>query len=166
MTIGAVRGEGVPVNPRNPADRSLARRYFEDLFTAGEFGLADEILHPDISFLGPITPDGIHGIDAYKRFALGWYEGFPDRRFELVREWVDAGQIATVFHITGTHQGEFMGQPATGNTIDVTAMNFFRIESGKIHAIQAFFNPLHLLHPVGLAPTINALEPGPSRTVD
>lgn len=111
------------------AVRSLARRYFEDLFNAGELGLADEILHPDISFLGPITPDGIHGIDAYKRFALGWYTGFPDRRFALVEEWVDANRIATVFHITGTHQGEFMGRAATGNTIDVTAMNFFRIAS-------------------------------------
>lgn len=100
-------------------------------------------------------------IDAYKRFALGWYRGFPDRHFELEEEWVDGDRIATHFRITGTHQGEFMGRAATGNTIDVEAMNFFRIEGGKIRSIQAFFDPLHLLQPLGLAPTRNALELGP-----
>lgn len=138
--------------------RSLARRYFEDLFNAGQLAVADEILDPDISFAGPITPDGIEGLGAYKRFALGWYEGFPDRHFEVVEEWVDGDRIATVFHITGTHRGEFMGQPPTGNSIDVKGMNFFRLGGGKIRAIQAFFNPLHLLEPIGLATTRNALD--------
>jgi predicted ester cyclase len=141
---------------------SIARRYFEDLFNAGDLAVADEILDPRISFLGPITPDGIVGIEAFKRFALQWYRGFPDRRFELLEEWVDTDRIATRFHITGTHRGEFMGQAATGNAIDVHAMNFFRIEEGRVLAIQAFFNPLDLLHPLGLAPTRNALELGPN----
>jgi steroid delta-isomerase-like uncharacterized protein len=132
------------------SDPSLARRYFEDLFNAGDLGVADEILHRGISFFGPITPDGIRGIDAYKRFALEWYRGFPDRRFDVVEEWVDGNKIACLFHITGTHQGMFMGQAATGNTIDVEAMNFFRIEGGRIRSIQAFFDPTHLLEPLGM----------------
>jgi steroid delta-isomerase-like uncharacterized protein len=138
--------------------RSLARRYFEDLFNAGELDVADQILAPEVSFIGPITPDGIHGLDAYKRFALAWYEGFPDRHFEVVEEWVDEDRIATVFQITGTHGGNFLGQAATGHTIDVRAMNFFRIEEGKIRAIQAYFNPLELLQPIGLATSRNALD--------
>lgn len=140
------------------SERSLARRYFEDLFNAGQLAVADEILDPDISFVGPITPDGLDGLDAYKRFALGWYEGFPDRHFEVVEEWVDGDRIATVFRITGTHLGLFMGQAATGNPIDVRGMNFFRAERGKIRAIQAYFNPLHLLEPIGLAASRNPLE--------
>ena len=120
--------------------------------------MADAILDPDVSFVGPITPDGIVGIEGYKRFALGWYEGFPDRHFEVVEEWIDGDRIATLFHITGTHQGEFMGQAATGRAIDVKGMNFFQVDGGKIRAIQAFFNPLHLLEPIGLATSQNAFE--------
>jgi predicted ester cyclase len=149
-----------PVTSREEADagRSLARRYFEDLFNAGELAVAEEILDPEISFFGPITPAGIHGIEAYKRFALEWYRGFPDRHFELVEEWVDGDRIASHFSITGTHLGEFLGQEATGNSIDVKAMNIFRIEGGKVRTIQAFFDPLHLLHPLGLAPTRNVMD--------
>jgi steroid delta-isomerase-like uncharacterized protein len=149
--------ENVAIGGRSTgADRSLARRYFEDLFNAGELGVADDILDPEITFVGPITPDGINGMESFKRFAQAWYRGFPDRHFELVEEWIDGDRVATLFHITGTHQGEFLGQAATGNAIDVKVMNFFRIEGGKIRAIQAFFNPLELLQPLGLAPTRNA----------
>lgn len=139
-------------------ERSLARRYFEDLINAGDIAVADEILDPRISFLGPVTPTGVYGIAAYKEFLEGWYRGFPDRHFNLLQEWVQVASIATVFRITGTHSGEFLGQAATGNTIDVWAMNFLDIEGGRIRHIRAFFNPLDLLHPIGLAPTRNALE--------
>jgi len=139
------------------ADRSLAHRYFEDLFNAGDLSVADEILDAEIAFAGPITPDGINGIESFKRFAQAWYRGFPDRHFDLVEEWIDGDRIATLFRITGTHRGEFLGQAATGNAIDVNVMNFFRVQGGKIIAIHAFFNPLELLQPLGLAPTRNAL---------
>jgi hypothetical protein len=51
-----------------------------------------------------------------------------------------------------------MGRAATGNSIDVYGMNFFDIEDGLIRHIQAYFNPLHLLEPVGLVTTQSALE--------
>lgn len=130
--------------------RSLARRYFEDLFNAGELDVADEILSADITFAGPLHPDPLQGMDAFKRFAVGWYTGFPDRHFDLLQEWVDPGGIASRFHITGTHRGEFLSQSATGNTIDVRAMNVMTIEAGKICAIEAYFDPDQLLRPIGL----------------
>ena len=83
-------------------ERSIARWYFEDLFHGGQLAVADELLHPEISFAGPVTPGGIHGLDAFKRFAQAWYTGFPDRHFELVEEWYGADRIATLFHIIGT----------------------------------------------------------------
>ena len=129
---------------------SIARRYFDELFNAGRLEVADEILHPDVSFIGPVTPDGIHGLEAFKRFAEAWYRGFPDRHFELVEEWDAGDRIATMFRITGTHGGEFLGQPPTGNTIDVTVMNCFRADEGRIRSIRAFFNPADLVQPLGL----------------
>ncbi|HUR74658.1 MAG TPA: ester cyclase [Sporichthya sp.] len=130
--------------------KSLARRYFEDLFNAGRLEVAEEILDPAISFAGPLHPEPLHGMEAFRGFAVGWYTGFPDRHFELLAEWVDPGRIACHFHIAGTHRGEFLGRPATGNTIDVRAMNVMTIEGGKIRAIEAYFNPVELLRAIGL----------------
>lgn len=142
-------------------ERSLARRYFEDLINAGDITVADEILDPRISLIEPLTPAGIYGIAAYRQFMQAWHRGFPDGHFSLLQEWVQASSIATVFRITGTHTGEYLGQAGTGNAIDVWAMNFLDLEGGRIRHIRAFFNPLDLLQPLGLAPSRNTLERQP-----
>lgn len=59
------------------AGRSLARRYLEELFNAGA-GVVD-------------------GIDAFERFAVAWFTGFPDRHFEVLHQWTGGDRIATRF---------------------------------------------------------------------
>ena len=133
--------------------RSLGRRYYEDLLSGDDVAVADEILHPQLEFYGPISREGIYGIPAYKEFALRWYRGFPDRRFTVVEEFLDGDRIAILFRITGTHQGDFMGAAPTGNPIEVNGMNFFRAEDGLLREIRAFFDPRELLRPLGLVPS-------------
>jgi steroid delta-isomerase-like uncharacterized protein len=133
--------------------RSAARRYYEDfLSTGGRIELADELMTPDVEFTNPISPDGVKGLEAYKAFAKRWYVGFPDRVFTVDDEVIEGDRIAIRFTITGTHRGEFMGVPATGNKIEVHGMNLFRLSNGKIKHVQAFFNPLDLLGPLGVEP--------------
>lgn len=42
---------------------TLARRFFEDVFTKGDRALAQQILAPDFVYYGP--DEGIHGIDNF-----------------------------------------------------------------------------------------------------
>jgi len=128
----------------------LVHLYYEKFLTSpGQLDLADQIMASDVVFHNPIST-GIFGIDEYKKFALRWYHGFPDRVF-TVRDTVAQGdKVAAAFTITGTHQGEFMGAAPTGHTIVVNGMNLFRIEQGRIKDVQAFFNPDELYEPLGL----------------
>jgi len=132
--------------------KTLARLYYEEFLSApGNLELADEILAPDVVFHNPISPDGVHGLEAYKHFAQRWYVGFPDRKFTVDDSVMEGDTVAIRFTITGTHGGEFMGAQATGNRIRVNGMNLFRIEGGKIKDVQAFFTPLELTEPLGVA---------------
>ena len=132
-------------------NRSPARRYYEDFLTApGRLELADELMTADVAFHNPISPDGVHGLEAYKAFAQRWYTGFPDRLFSVDDEVIEGDRIAIRFTITGTHLGTFMGAAATGNRIEVHGMNLFRLQGGKIKDVQAFFDPMDLLRPLGL----------------
>jgi predicted ester cyclase len=131
--------------------KSLARRYFEDLFNAADITVADEIIDPEVSFTGPIHPHGFRGMEAFRAFAHGWFIGFPDRHFEVLDEWVNTDAHATRFHITGTHLGEFLGRTGTGNIIDVPAVNVMRVRAGKIYVVEAYFDPRDILVPLGLA---------------
>ena len=53
--------------------KHLAHRYFEELLSApGDLSVADEILHPDVTFENPVSKTTIDGIPAYKRFVETW----------------------------------------------------------------------------------------------
>lgn len=130
----------------------LVHLYYERfLTTPGELGVADEIMTPDVRFRNPISPNGIHGIDEYKQFALRWYRGFPDRVFTIGATAEEDDKVAASFVITGTHRGEFMGAAPTGNPIEVHGMNLFRVRDGRIADVQAFFDSGSLYKPIGLA---------------
>ncbi|MER6033171.1 MULTISPECIES: ester cyclase [unclassified Streptomyces] len=129
----------------------LVRTYYEQFLTApGDLRIADEILAPDVVFDNPISPDGIHGLPAYKEFALRWYGGFPDRVFTIDELLEQGDKVAASFTITGTHLGVFMGAAPTGEPITVRGANIFRIEDGRIKEVHAFFDPRQLLGPLGL----------------
>jgi steroid delta-isomerase-like uncharacterized protein len=129
---------------------SVARRYFEQLLSGNDEHIADELMHPEVEFYGPITPVGLFGIDDYKAFAVRWYKGFPDRQFLVDEEITEGERVAIKFTILGTHEGEFMGVPPTGNKIEIHGVNLFHLKDGKLHFIRAFFNPSDLLEPLGL----------------
>jgi steroid delta-isomerase-like uncharacterized protein len=129
----------------------LVHLYYEKfLTTPGDLDVADQIMAADVVFHNPISPDGIHGIDEYKQFALRWYHGFPDRHFKVEDTVEEGTKVAARFTITGTHKGEFAGAAPTGHRIQVHGMNIFRIERGRIKDVKAFFNPLELYSPLGV----------------
>jgi len=131
---------------------ALVHLYYEEFLTApGDLDTADEIFAPEVVFHNPISPDGIHGIDEYKKFAMRWYQGFPDRVFTVNDTVEEADKVAASFTITGTHSGEFMGAAPTEHPIVVKGMNLFRIERGRIADVKAFFDPDALYRPLGLA---------------
>jgi predicted ester cyclase len=58
-------------------------------------------------------------------------KGFPDLRFTIEELVAEGDKLATRFSFTGTHQGEFMGIPATGNRIEVSGLIISLIKNGK-----------------------------------
>jgi predicted ester cyclase len=47
--------------------------------------------------------------------------------------------------VTATHQGEFMGIPATGRRVGWTAIHIWRVENGRLKERWAEANLLRLL---------------------
>ena len=50
----------------------------------------------------------------YKR----WNTAFPDLEFMVETMVVEENQVALFFRLVGTHQGDFLGLPATGKRIE------------------------------------------------
>ena len=61
--------------------------------------------------------------------------------------------VATYKTFTGTHQGEFMGIPATGKRVTVQVMDFVRVRDGKIAEHSNVVDVFGLLAQLGAMPS-------------
>jgi predicted ester cyclase len=60
------------------------------------------------------------------------FSGLPDLQVTTDVWVVDGDQVATRVTFSGTHQGEWMDVPATGNPVSWTHIDIHRIQDGKI----------------------------------
>lgn len=58
----------------------------------------------------------------------GWRAGFPDLAFRITDLVADGDLVATRCRLTGTHLGQWRGRDATGRTVDMGVMMFFRFD--------------------------------------
>jgi C-1 hydroxylase len=69
---------------------------------------------------------------ATRAIAEYWVTAFPDYRFELIHLVAEDDMIAALMPFSGTQQRAVLDLPATGRTVRVSEMVFFRINHGKI----------------------------------
>ncbi len=79
--------------------------------------------------------------------------GFP--RYELIAEdtIAEGDKVAVHARLVATHQGDFMGIPATNKRVDVPVMLLYRLDNGKIAEHQMVLDSLSLMQQLGVIPT-------------
>ncbi len=146
-------------NPdRLEANKALVRRFYEP-FNTGDMSTFDDILSPDWQDL-PLAPGQGAGPTGFKGTVAGFREAIPDYHLGnegLVAEgdWVAVRSVAT-----GTHQGAFMGIPATGKRVTLRSMDMHRIENGRIVETHHLEDFLELLMQLGVFPPARQAQAG------
>ena len=112
-------------------NKALVRRLVEDVQTAGNIDAVDEIFAEDFvdhtPFPGvPPTRDGVKMLFRYLRGA------FPDLRVQISEQIGESERVVTRKTFQGTHRGEFMGVPATGNPVSFEVIDILTIQAGRI----------------------------------
>jgi predicted ester cyclase len=64
----------------------------------------------------------------------------------------EPGKIAVCWTCTGTHDGEFMGQAATGKKFKVRCMNFYQIKNNQFVSDTGCPDVFGILMQTGLLP--------------
>ena len=70
----------------------------------------------------------------------------------------EGNKVAVRLTFSGTHQGEFMGLPATGKRFTIAGMNVFRVEGSKIAENWPQLDMLGLLQQLGAIPAPGQAE--------
>lgn len=89
-----------------------ARRFPEELLTQGDLAVADELLAPDCLHHAPalVAP----GTEGLKHWTRALRRAFPDLRAIVEDEIAEGNTVVQRLTLSGTHQGTFLGLPATG----------------------------------------------------
>ena len=127
----------------------LAHRFYEDVMVGGDLGALDEILTPnfvDHEEGPPGTPDGIDGV---KAFVTMFREAFPDMQVSIEDVMEDGDRVAVRATMTGTHDGELMGVPPSGNRVRLEMIDIVRIEDGRCAEHWGAADNLSLMQQIG-----------------
>jgi steroid delta-isomerase-like uncharacterized protein len=111
-------------------NKTLARRWFEDLFSRGDLDAAEEILSAE--FLDHLPREEERGIEELKDYVSVYRTALPDIEGTVEEILAEADKVVVRWKSHGTHQGEFMGVAPTGRHVTFTGMRLFRIAENKI----------------------------------
>lgn len=131
-------------------NRALVARYFNEIMNEGKLDVVPEVLHPNFAFIIPTQPEPIVGYEAFSGFVTYLRNAFPDIRFTVMREAAEGNKVASRWRINATHKGEFLGMPATDNTVEDFGIDVFKVSNGKILQVHVNENDFGLMEQLGM----------------
>ena len=134
-------------------NKAVVRRMLDELFNKGNLDLTEELLAPDFVEHDPSMPEDLHGLEAFKPYVGGYRSAFPDIHIEVEDQVAEGDRVATRWTGTGTHEGELMGNPPTGNRVEVAGMVISRISGGKIAESWSNYDVMGMMQQLGVIPS-------------
>ena len=116
------------------AVRRLVGLFYEELWNAANVGIADEILHPDVSFRGSVGlgARGRQQVCDYVAMVTSALAGYRCSVVELI---VEDDRAAAKMRFTGVHAGEFLGYAPTGRPVEWMGAAFFAADGDLLRDI-------------------------------
>jgi steroid delta-isomerase-like uncharacterized protein len=133
-------------------DHAATIRRMYDLINAGDddgFGdlVSDDFVdHEELPGLAP-TKDGV------KTFFRMYRAAFPDLTMTPEDVLPSGDKVVARVRATGTHEGEFMGMPATGKSFDVQLVDIIRFgDDGLAREHWGVFDQMAMMQQLGVIP--------------
>lgn len=142
--------------PDNEAVGTLLHRFVDEVINGRDVDRAlTELVAEDFVEQNPLPGQG-PGRAGLGDVLAGMFAGFPDLRWDVQETVVEADRVASFSFWTGTHQGEFLGIPATGRRVKVEAWNLDRFQNGQLTESRVMMDVMGLLTQLGAIPTADA----------
>jgi steroid delta-isomerase-like uncharacterized protein len=135
-------------------NKTVARRFFDEVFGKGKLDVLDEIIAKDHVNSGPGTLPGLPtGPEGTKQLVTVYRNAFPDLHFTIDEQIAEGDKVVTRWTGRGTSKGELLGIPATGKSATVTGLSIDRIANGKIAESWGIFDQFGMMQQLGVIPT-------------
>ena len=133
-------------------NKAIIRRFFEEFANKGDESVVDKLIGEDIVDHNPQDPNIPPGAEGVKQLFAGRRMAFPDMRVTVEDLVAEGDKVVLRSTVTGTHKGEFMGIPPTGNSFSFGNIAIFRIEDGKIVERWGEADVMGMMQQLGVIP--------------
>jgi steroid delta-isomerase-like uncharacterized protein len=135
-------------------NKTVSRRFFEEVFAKGKLNVLDEIITKDHVNSGPGTlPELPTGPEGAKQLVTVYRNAFPDLHFTIDEQIAEGDKVVTRWTADGIHKGELLGMPATGKSSTVSGIVVDRFANGKIAESWSIFDQFGMMQQLGVIPT-------------
>lgn len=121
---------------------------FIRFINTGDPAIGEPIIAPDVIFYAPTSSEALRGFDGYMAVLNMMRGTMPDVQWKAEEFIAEGDKVMIRFTMSGTQTQPFMGIPATGKSVKVTAMNIYELKDGKIireHGLPDLFTMLQQL---------------------
>ena len=133
-------------------NKALARRWAEDIMNQRNLDVVDEIYASDFVAHDPTMPEDVRGVEGRREFYGMYQSAFPDAEITIEDQVAEGDKVVTRWTGRGTHQGELMGVPPSGNRVEVAGITISRIEGGKVVEEWDSYDALGMMRAIGAVP--------------
>ena len=134
-------------------NKATVRRYLETVIGEGHADLVEEFMADGIELHGTgLAP----GLIALEEWVAMLDAAFPDRQVTIDDVVAEADRVVVRTTLSGTHQAEMQGIPATGNAVTQPSITIFRLANGNI--VEGWFatDNLSMMQQLGVIPAPQA----------
>jgi steroid delta-isomerase-like uncharacterized protein len=133
-------------------NKALARRWAEEVMNQRNLDAVDEIYASDFVGHDPTMPEDVRGVEGIREFYGMYQSAFPDAEIAIEDQVAEGDKVVSRWTGRGTHQGELMGVPPSGNRVEVTGITISRTERGKVVEEWNNYDALGMMQQIGAVP--------------
>lgn len=130
--------------------KATMTQLIEEVFNKGNFGVMDDFVADDFVEHEELPPGVPPGKDAPRVMMTMMREAFPDFHVTVEDMLQDGNKVITRSRFSGTHKGEFMGIPATGNAYNISVIDIVEFRDGKAIAHWGVMDMAGMMQQLGV----------------
>ncbi len=130
-------------------NRSLVRRFYEEVWAKGNFEFASEVFADDYVRHDLRATQATPGPAGQARIARDFRTAFPDLHWDVDMVLADGEMVVGRWTASGTHTGPWGAIGPTGKAVTFSGVNIFRFGGGRVVEIWNHRDDLGLMTQLG-----------------
>jgi predicted ester cyclase len=129
--------------------KDIATEFVDRAFNRRELDVVDKIAHPECRYGVQNRPT--LGNAEFTEFVRGQARGMPDMRVEILDAIEDGELVALRTSLTGTHDGELLRTPPTGERLHIEEMMLLRFDGdGRLRDYRQESDYVEMMVQIGI----------------